>query len=173
MNGDTSKLAAILGMMGSNFDGEVLNAARKAEQIRVASGKTWKQLLDGSGGSSSMSSSEAMWKSRAIMAEAEVIRLRMEVMKAKAGGAQASGGSSTHKPFTSGSKFDLPKHVEDEIVAKLTKSWMNARQVKKVTGWNTPKMSIRIALGRIAKKRNLTLKVDAYSYGDGMNYRFA
>jgi hypothetical protein len=38
-------LARILGMLGSDFDGEALAAARKAELVRQKTGKTWQQLL--------------------------------------------------------------------------------------------------------------------------------
>jgi hypothetical protein len=41
----TQHMVAILGMLGSEFDGEVLAAARQAERVRVAMGLTWHQLL--------------------------------------------------------------------------------------------------------------------------------
>jgi hypothetical protein len=41
------KLAKTLGMMGSAHDGEVLVAARQAERLRAAMGKTWDELLRG------------------------------------------------------------------------------------------------------------------------------
>lgn len=39
------KLAAVLGMMGSDFDHEVLVAARMAEKLRREAGATWHELL--------------------------------------------------------------------------------------------------------------------------------
>lgn len=42
---DPDKLARILGMLGSDHDGEVVTAARKAEAVRRAMGKTWTELL--------------------------------------------------------------------------------------------------------------------------------
>ena len=39
------KLAAILGLLGSDFDGEVLAAARQAERIRRQMGVAWTDLL--------------------------------------------------------------------------------------------------------------------------------
>ena len=42
-----AKLAAVLGMMGSDHDGEVLSAARTAERLRRATNLTWSQLLIG------------------------------------------------------------------------------------------------------------------------------
>ena len=41
------KLAAVLSMMGSQHDGEVLNAARLAEKIRRSAGLSWSDLLTG------------------------------------------------------------------------------------------------------------------------------
>jgi hypothetical protein len=40
-----AKLAAILGMMGSRHDGEVLAAARTAERMRREAGVSWQELL--------------------------------------------------------------------------------------------------------------------------------
>jgi hypothetical protein len=39
------KLAAVLGMLGSEHDGEVLAAARAAERLRAQAGATWAELL--------------------------------------------------------------------------------------------------------------------------------
>lgn len=39
------KLAAVLGMLGSEHDGEALNAARAAEKTRKDMGLKWHQLL--------------------------------------------------------------------------------------------------------------------------------
>lgn len=39
------KLVASLGMLGSDHDGEVLNAARAAEMLRRQLGKNWDELL--------------------------------------------------------------------------------------------------------------------------------
>jgi hypothetical protein len=42
---DFSKLAKLLGMLGSNQDGELLNAARAAEQERKRLGLTWVEIF--------------------------------------------------------------------------------------------------------------------------------
>ena len=42
---DREKLARILGMMGSSHDGEVLAAARAAEQLRSSAGLMWSDIL--------------------------------------------------------------------------------------------------------------------------------
>ena len=39
------KLARILGLLGSDFDGEAVAAARKVETARRRTGRTWHQLL--------------------------------------------------------------------------------------------------------------------------------
>jgi hypothetical protein len=44
---DLTKMAKILGKMGSDQDGEALNAAKMAEKMRRASGVTWGQVLGG------------------------------------------------------------------------------------------------------------------------------
>lgn len=44
---DRSKLAVLLGMLGSDFDGEVTNAAKLAERMRHESGMTSQQILGG------------------------------------------------------------------------------------------------------------------------------
>jgi hypothetical protein len=40
------RLAKLLGLIGSDHDGEVVAAARKADELRRAAGLTWAQLLD-------------------------------------------------------------------------------------------------------------------------------
>lgn len=41
------RLAKILGMLGSEHDGEVLNAGRQAEAVRREAGLTWVQIIHG------------------------------------------------------------------------------------------------------------------------------
>ena len=42
-----TQLAKILGMLGSNHDGEVINAARAAVALVKASGQTWFEIIGG------------------------------------------------------------------------------------------------------------------------------
>lgn len=42
---DRARLAKLLGMLGSNFDGEVLNAARAANNLVRNSGATWESVI--------------------------------------------------------------------------------------------------------------------------------
>jgi hypothetical protein len=42
---DRTRLACVLGMLGSDHDGEVLNAARAAERMRREAGLTWPEIL--------------------------------------------------------------------------------------------------------------------------------
>lgn len=44
---DRQRLASILGMLGSEHDGERASAARKAEQLRRKADATWDELLTG------------------------------------------------------------------------------------------------------------------------------
>ena len=43
--GDTARLAKVLGLFASAHDGEVLSAARQAEQIRRRLGRSWDELI--------------------------------------------------------------------------------------------------------------------------------
>lgn len=47
---EIKRLAGVLGMLGSEHDGEVLSAARRAETIRRKMGKEWLAILTQSGG---------------------------------------------------------------------------------------------------------------------------
>src|SRR5690348_2846561 len=42
---DRERLAKLLGLLGSNHDGEVLAAARQAERLRSAAGVTWADII--------------------------------------------------------------------------------------------------------------------------------
>jgi hypothetical protein len=44
---DRTRLAQLLGMLGSDFDGEVINAGRLAVRMVKEAGITWPQVLDG------------------------------------------------------------------------------------------------------------------------------
>ena len=46
-SGTRERIAKLLGLLGSAFDGEALAAARKAEELRCASGLSWSELLTG------------------------------------------------------------------------------------------------------------------------------
>jgi chromosome segregation ATPase len=60
-------------MMGSDHDGEVLNAARAAEKIRKDIDKSWAVLLSGSASSTTDHSQQAIaWMGRAIRAERQI-----------------------------------------------------------------------------------------------------
>src|SRR3954463_4067248 len=108
MSDNLSRLAAVLGMMGSDHDGETLNAARQAEKMRKASGKTWADLIAGK--SSSGSSAEYMM--RALRAEGEVIELKakLRATATEIDRLRASTGAAQPKPerasrWTSGGRL--------------------------------------------------------------------
>jgi hypothetical protein len=46
---DAARLARLLAMLGSEHDGEVLNAARLAQRAVVSAGATWEEVLNGQG----------------------------------------------------------------------------------------------------------------------------
>src|SRR5262249_31452059 len=46
-NDDRERLVKILGMLGSNMDGEVLSAARRAEELRKKLNASWDELIIG------------------------------------------------------------------------------------------------------------------------------
>ena len=46
---DAARLTRLLGMLGSEHDGEVLNAARLAHRLINQSGSTWAEVIGGSG----------------------------------------------------------------------------------------------------------------------------
>jgi hypothetical protein len=79
MNDSLAQLANILGMMGSQHDGEVLNAARLAERLRHKMNQSWWQLL-----ASSRNDDPALWMSRAMAAETRVTALEgdMKLLRA-------------------------------------------------------------------------------------------
>ncbi len=74
MSDSVIQLAKFLGMLGSNHDGEVLNAARIAERLRKKLDKTWVALLTGTQ-SDNLSGAEA----RALAAETRVHELESHV----------------------------------------------------------------------------------------------
>lgn len=68
---DTNRLAKFLGMMGSQHDGEVLNAARMAEKIRREANKSWASLLSGDSETLRQQLSVAEWR---VVAAEEIAR---------------------------------------------------------------------------------------------------
>ena len=45
---DATKLAKVLGLLGSSHDGEILAAVRQAERIRASLGLLWHDIVIGS-----------------------------------------------------------------------------------------------------------------------------
>ena len=84
MNDSLAQLANILGMMGSQHDGEVLNAARLAERLRHKMNQSWWQLLASKSDNSSRNDDAALWMSRAMAAETRVTALEgdMKLLRA-------------------------------------------------------------------------------------------
>ena len=66
---DRSRLAQVLGMMGSAHDGEALNAAMVAVRMLKEAGLTWPQVLDGG------QERVAVEATRVLLAENEQLQL--------------------------------------------------------------------------------------------------
>lgn len=83
------QLAKFLGMLGSNHDGEVLNAARIAERLRKKLDKSWVALLTGA-------PSELGAEARAFAAETRVrwLESRVAALERKIATTRTSGSSA-------------------------------------------------------------------------------
>jgi len=173
MSDDVNRLAKFLGMMGSDHDGEVLNAARMAERHRKAMNKSWLALLSPSGGGNEMDylrSRAQRAETMVFRLEARVIELERELSAMRAARASASAASSSTKPFTGGSgKYNLPRAVEDNLSDALLANWRTSMEVYSLTKW--PRAHLRVVLGRIAKRRGYRLDARKM-WGNEMQYRF-
>jgi hypothetical protein len=104
MSDDVARLAKFLGMMGSDHDGEILNAARMAEKLRKSLNKSWSALLTGASDSKS-NSSDFLARMKAEMQvfnlQQRVAQLEKELATKSAGGygagAKASAKASSTK----------------------------------------------------------------------------
>jgi hypothetical protein len=76
---DRKRLTKLLGMFGSDFDGEIVNAARLAEDLRRKSGRTWLELLNVRVRDDRGKLAAAMAEAQRLLAEND--RLRDEVMR--------------------------------------------------------------------------------------------
>jgi len=75
---DRERLAAVLGMMGSDHDGEALTAARTACRLLKAAGLTWPQVIDGNGNSTIFAAVHRLLAENEDL-RAEVDRLRRRI----------------------------------------------------------------------------------------------
>ena len=171
MSDDVTRLAKFLGMMGSDHDGEVLNAARMAERHRKAMNKSWLVLLSSTGGNSETD----YLRTRANRAEAMVFRLEARVIELErelAAMRTARAGASSPRPGPASSrssgKYDLPRASEDNLADALFADWRTSDEIYARTRW--PRAHLRVVLGRIAKRRRVSLEVRT-RFGE-MHYRF-
>jgi hypothetical protein len=142
-------------MLGSQHDGEVLNAARHAERLRVRLNKSWPDLLKGGGGS------DADYMMRALRAERLVAQLtqRVEALERELRG---RAGSITDSPDNGG----LSAEKERDLVAALSRYSHDSAWVRAFTGW--PKgVVVLYTLQRIAAKHGMRVQ----QYGRG-SYKF-
>jgi hypothetical protein len=75
---DRGRLAALLNMFGSAYDGEVTNAARAAERLRRAADVSWSELLE-SGGDKRKVATEA---AKTLLRENQNLRAENERLRA-------------------------------------------------------------------------------------------
>jgi len=175
MSNSLTQLAGVLGMMGSSSDGEALNAARLAEKLRLKMDKSWGDLLtptNSNGGDTMMRAARA--EARVAMLTLQLISMQGEIDKLRSGNGHKAK-PKTARPRTGGKgKHALDQATEDRLIRELRAPsvvGLCASSVKFYTGWNTPKMSIRNELTRIARRRGFVLHVKTV---DGvMFYRFA
>lgn len=175
MSDDLTLLSKFLGMMGSQHDGEVLNAARMAEKLRVKMNKSWGQLVTGQ--SSSGFDGEMRMMRRAVNAEMRVAELSRRVSELEAtirsmGTARpdAPRPSSSRRPRRGHDKYALPPEKEADLIRELTSRWMYSDSIYAYTNW--PRAHLRIVLQRLADRRGYVLMVENARFGHGLRYRF-
>lgn len=78
---DRSRLAAVLGMLGSASPGERDNAARTAEKLRCASNLSWSDIVAPSANSNDGVATEA---ARILLAENEALRAELDELRGRA-----------------------------------------------------------------------------------------
>lgn len=161
-----TRLSRVLGMMGSDHDGEALNAARLAEKIRRDMNKSWVTLLTGT--SDNTSSTEYMLRAmraetRALAAErrANELESRITRLEAELAGLRAGQGGPSYRTTSTrrGSRYDTNLTPEQEriLVHGLTQFARSANWVHAVTGWERP-MNLKVRLPRIAAKHGLRME---------------
>jgi hypothetical protein len=161
MSDSTSQLVAVLGMLGSQFDGECLNAARMAEKMRRKMDKTWQQLL--TAGASSPKD-ELGWLARALRAEkmvsdltARIGKMEAELAELRKARPSASASSTGPRPRSPGYKYSLSAETEQILIDKMLLIERSTNEIYYITKW--PRAHLRVVLERIAHRRKLELHV--------------
>ena len=191
MSDNLSRLTRVLGMMGSQFDNEVLSAARMAEKIRRDMDKSWAVLLseqparDDSGLLLRCLRAEGNLfraEGRAIRAETRASALEDRVASLEAT-IRAMQAANTSKPEADATarrsrprstamppRYRLDPMVMAELVTALKNGWCSSYKVYDITKW--PHANLRLRLSQIAEQRDLKLKTMPARYGKGFIYRF-
>lgn len=154
-----TRLSRVLGMMGSQHDGEVLNAARMAEKIRREMDRSWTSLLTGASdqrGSASDHLRAARAEARAMVAERRANELETRVTRLEAELAELRRGASSSRQSSAryGSFHGLSGEAERVLVEGLTERMRDADWIYLTTGWHRP-MSLPARLKSIARKHGL------------------
>lgn len=185
MSDTLTRLSRVLGMMGSEHDGEVLNAARMAERLRRELNKSWQSLLT----TVSSASNDSGLLLRALRAEnratqAEVRASALEVRVADlekiiremrpASSTSSSTGSGRSSGFgrstSTADKYRLTSERENELVHEMSEGWCSHYKIYQITGW--PRAHLRVQLGIIARRHGLKLATRNARYGKGFIYAF-
>lgn len=158
MSDGHTRLARVLGMMGSEHDGEALNAARLAEKIRKEMNKSWQSLI--TGGGSSSSTDDSLWRGRAFLAEGRasiaerrVRELETSLVLLEAEMTTLRAGRIVGKPEYM-TEFGLTDAAERALVKFLHNRMRSADAVHEQTGWPRP-MRLTSVLDRLATKHGL------------------
>lgn len=158
MSDGHTRLARVLGMMGSEHDGEALNAARAAEKIRKEMDKSWQSLI--TGGSSSSSTDDSLWRGRAFLAEGRAVIAERRVRELEtclalleAEMTMLRTGRIVGKPEHL-TEFGLTDAAERALVKFLKRYMRSADAVHEQTGWPRP-MRLTAVLERLAVKHGL------------------
>lgn len=167
-----TKLVSVLGMMGSEHDGEILNAARFAEKLRRSMDKTWGQLLTGKDDTATKGS-EFQMMMRALRAESRVLTLEKrvaELEKQLKAMADAKASTASSEARAHGDKYWLDPVKLKLLIDRLLDRPAYPDDIYAITNW--PRAHLRVVLGRIAKQRGLHLDVASPRYGHGQRYSF-
>ena len=187
MSDALTKLSRVLGMMGSEHDGEVLNAARVAERMRRDMNKSWAVLLSGSSGSGNNTElllralraedklirtevRAAQAEQRATALEKRVALLERTISDMQQSRPSPTGSSSTTSGASRWDKFKLTPEVERELVKAMTDAWCSITKIYRITNW--PRAHLRVQLELIARRNWSKLEYRKAIYGHGYIYRF-
>jgi hypothetical protein len=188
MDGTLQQLANVLGMLGSQHAGEVLNAARQAERLRGKLGKSWPEILTGTGHDIAAElvaalQAAAKAEARAKAAEASalglvglVTKLREELAALRTPRDPDKTRPTAHKntgPGYTRSHRGQPEAqpINMRLVERLQLAWCGDEDIRRITGWPPSPVGFRRSLDPIARKNGFVLEI-RFRPGSPREYRF-